>query len=251
MGLLEFFFGNKSAVSGTGQRPKSDREWQRLEKIVSTKLSQNLDRQEALEQLAAAGTARAATILLKRFNWSMDPSITDQDEKQIALDGLIAAGESALEPIREYCRRAESLTWPLKALRQIVAEESFGEELLGLLDQFDTEYMRNPEPKTQLLTILEEHRGDEVRVAVEPFLEDAAEPVRFTTVGTLFAVGLVESVPALIAALEQEESLRIRNRIAEGLAEVGWTVPEELRDACSRGLPPGFSMRGGQVTSAR
>ena len=83
------------------------------------------------------------------------------------MKGLVAAGDAALEPIRNYCKKAESLNWPLKALREIAPGERFVEEVLSLLDQFDTEYVRNVEPKLQLLKELAEHPSEEVRVAVD------------------------------------------------------------------------------------
>jgi HEAT repeat protein len=193
------------------------------------------------------GSPQAVAILLKRFNWHLDPSITDQDEKEMALEGIVAAGESALEPIREYCRKAESLTWALKALERIVSQDHLEEELLTLLDQFDTEYVRNPEPKAQLLASLAAFPSDAVRTAVEPFLEDASELVRFAAVSTVFAMSDQQSVPSLVAAIEHEESLRVKNRIAQGLSERQWTIDEAQRDACEHSLPAGFRLVGAVV----
>lgn len=235
MGIFDYFRKSEATTS-----PKVDREIARLERLVSNKLSQNLDRQDALEQLGRIGTAEAAAVLLKRFNWYLDPSITDHDEKETAVRGIVNAGEAALEPIREYCRRAEGLTWPLKALEQIVQRERFVEELLLLLDQYDTEYVRNPEPKVQLLTALEAFPLQDVRLAVEQFLEDASEPVRFAAVGTLFAVGESDAALALATTLEREESLRIKNRIAQGLTDRGWLVPEDISPAVRKSLPAGY-----------
>lgn len=235
MGLLDLF-----RKSDRSAGPKVDREIARLERLVSNKLSQNLDRQDALEQLGRIGSAESAGVLLKRFNWHLDPSITDHEEKETAVQGIVNAGEAALEPIREYCRRAEGLTWPLKALEQIVPRERFVEELLLLLDQYDTEYVRNHEPKVQLLNALEAFPQQEVRVAVEQFLEDASEPVRFAAVNTVFAMGQDDAVVALATTLEREESLRIKNRIVQGLAERAWLVPQELCAAVRKQLPNGF-----------
>ncbi len=250
MGLFDLFFGKKQTSVET-EKPKTERELQRYERLVSNKLSQNYDRQEALEQLARAGTARSAEILLKRFNWQMDPSITDQEEKQLAVEGIAAAGEAALEPIRAYCRKADSLTWPTKALRLIVPPERLEEELLALLDAFDTEYVRNPEPKVQLITLLQEFRSEDVRIATEPFLLDMSESVRFAAVNTVFSVGDAKSAPALVEAMAEEESLRVRNRIASGLSEQGWVLPEEVRSACQGALPQRYTVDGeGRVQTA-
>jgi HEAT repeat protein len=235
MGLFDFFRKSDQPASG-----KADREIARLERLVSNKLSQNFDRQDALEQLGKIASAQAAAVLLKRFNWYLDPSITDQEEKELAVRGIVAAGDAALDPIREYCRRAEGLTWPLKALSQIVTEDRFVEELLLLLDQFDTEYVRNPEPKVQLLHTLEAFAREDVRLAVEQFVEDASEPVRFAAVNATFAMVNAQSVETLAVAIEREESLRIKNRIAQGIADAKWTIPQALRAVCGAHLPPGY-----------
>ena len=247
MGLFDFL----SKKEDKAPKKTSSKELARLEKLVANKLSQNYDRQEAIEELSKMATADSAAVLLKRFNWSMDPSITDQDEKESAARGIAAAGDKALDPIREYCKRAESLTWPLKVLKEIVPRERFAEELLAVLDLFDTDYVRNSQPKVQLIAMLEEYPSEDVRVAVEPFLGDASEPVRFTAVATIFALNDSAVVPSLVAALEQEESLRVKNRIAQGLGERGWSVPDELADTCKKALPEDFTLSGDQVRRRR
>jgi HEAT repeat protein len=241
LGLFDIFSKSKE------EKPKSDKEVPRLERLVANKLSQNYDRQEAIDELSRIASAASARALLKRFDWMLDPSITDQEEKETCLRGIVAAGELALDPLRDYCKRAESLTWPIKVLKEIVPPERFVEELLSLLDLFDTEYMRNVEPKVQLLRVLEEHPNEDVRVAVEPFLADANEMVRFTAVNTTFAVSNDKSTPALVDALVAEESLRVKNRIGERLAERGWPIPEELLDAAKKALPPGFAVESARV----
>ncbi|MFO7179913.1 MAG: HEAT repeat domain-containing protein [Pseudomonadota bacterium] len=245
MGLFDLF-----KKKGEPAKP-SERELQRLERLVGSKLSQNIDRQEAIEALSRMGTRESAAALLKRFDWQLDPSITDQEEKEACLRAIVAVGEEALEPVRAYCQRAESLMWPIKVLKGIVSGEALTDELLALLDRYDTEYIRNPEPKVQLITELAEHKTDEVRTAVEPFLQDASEPVRFAAVTTLFSIGSEHSIPALVAALDEEESRRVKNRIAQGLQQHGWVIPEELREVCARGLTEEYRLTDGRVVPAR
>jgi HEAT repeat protein len=242
MGLFDFLGKKKS-----DEPRRSEREITRLQKIVGSKLSQNYDRQEAIEQLGRMATAESAAALLRRFDFTMDPSITDQEEKESAAKGITAAGEVALEPIRKYCKRAESLTWPLRVLRQIVPEDQIVDELLALLDEFDTEYVRNSEPKVQLIRALEEYVTEDVRLAVEPFMSDANEPVRFAAVTTVFAMKDESSVAAIVGALEQEESLRVKNRIAQGLSDKGWKIPDDLGDVCRSALPELFALQAGVV----
>lgn len=242
MGFFDLFTKKKDSTPSA--KPK---EVAKLERLVANKLSQNYDRQEAIAELARMGTAESAAALLKRFDWMLDPTITDQEEKENCVKGIVAAGEAALVPIRNYCKKAESLNWPLKALREIAPGERYVEELLNLLDEFDTEYVRNVEPKLQLLKELSEHPSEEVRVAVEPFMGDVSEPVRFEAVTAIFAMNDPESVPALVEQLSTEESRRIKNRIAQGLAEKGWRIPEEQGATCKSALPPGYRLVDGVV----
>jgi HEAT repeat protein len=248
MGLFDFL-GKKRQDGDAAPTVKksSSKDVSKLARVVGEKMAQNYDRQEAIEELSKMGTPEAAEALLKRFGFSMEPSITDQEEKEAAIEGIVAAGKGAILPLRRYAKKAEGLTWPLRALKRIVGEGEMVPELLALLEQFDTEYMRNPEPKIQLISVLEEYPCEEVRVAVEPFLTDVNEPVRFNAVGTVFAVNDPKSTPAFVAALAEEESLRIKNRIAAGLAQRSWAVGPELLDTVKRALPEDFSVDGERV----
>jgi len=102
--------------------------------------------------------------------------------------------------------------------------------------------VRNPEPKVQLLHALEDFPREDVRLAVEQFVEDASEPVRFAAVNAAFAMKSEESIEVFVLALPREESLRIKNRIAQGIAEAAWQVPDALRDACRSHLPPEYAL---------
>jgi hypothetical protein len=245
MGLFDLF-GKKK-----GEAPKaSSRDLDRWGRLLANKFSQNLDRQDAIAELSRLGTAESAKALLRRFDWQLDPSITDQEEKENCLQAIVAVGEPALEPVRNYAQKAESLMWPMKVMKGVLSGEELTNELLTLLDQFDTEYTRNVEPKVQLIAELAEHKTDDVRVALEPFLQDASEPVRFAAVTSLFAIANAASVPALVEALAHEESLRVKNRIAQGLAQQAWDVPEGLRPACQKALPGGYRLEGAVVRGA-
>ena len=246
MGLFDLFSrrGSGEAKPEKGANP---RELARLARLVSNKMSQNYDRQDAIEELSKMANADSSRALLRRFDFSMEPSITDQDEKEAAARGIVAAGAASLGPIRDYCARADSLTWPVKVLRQIVPNDELVSELLALLEQFDTEYMRNPEPKIQLVSMLEEYPLPQVRDAVKPFLTDVNESVRFHAAGTLFRMANEDTVSALVEALVEEESLRVKNRIARGLQQAAWEMPPALAEKCAAALPTGFEVQNGKV----
>jgi hypothetical protein len=234
MGLFDLF--KSSDKKDTPKTPAS--KWAgRIEKRA-----QNYDRQEAIQALGEMATADAVTALLKRFTFHMDPSITDQEEKDSAFRGILRAGKDAIVPVRAFAARAESLAWPMKILAELVSGDEYVEELLRWLSKWDTEYAKFVEPKVQLLAALEEHKHPAIREAVERFLEDVNEPARFHAGSTLLAQEDTAAVPALAHLLGDEESVRVRTRIAEGLASRGWPIPEDERSAVGKALPSGFSL---------
>jgi hypothetical protein len=238
MGLFDLFKGGGGKDKKERSKGSPADKWaDRMEKRA-----QNYDRQEAIQALSEMGTPDAVAVLLKRFTFRMDPSITDQEEKDSAFRGILKAGREALEPVRTFAEKAESLAWPMKILAEIVGPEEYIDELLQWLSKWDTEYAKFIDAKVQLLSELEEHKHPRIRAEVERFLEDVNESARFHAAATLLAQDDDASVPALATLLGEEESVRVRNKIADGLAARGWAIPEELRESAGKALPPAFAM---------
>jgi hypothetical protein len=266
MGLLDFFRKNAPQTEAPA-RPADkkgyvDKKVASLSRTASNKRAQAYDRDEALRRLIDIGTVEAADALLQRFTPKVDPSITDLEEKQLAFDGIVTIGrgqkgkrladvgkdpkEVSDAPLTEaelgeisaavidrtvsYCRSAENLTWALKVLRALEDDERYERTLLALLGDFDTEYTRNVEPKVNLLAALEEVVSPRVRAAVEAYLDDANETVRFHAVETTYKQGSEASIAPLCALLAKEESVRVKNKVAEGMIRLGWKLPEALRE---------------------
>lgn len=245
MGLFDFFKSKKT--SETGNEPVVDKNVRRLGRVAADKHAQNYDRSDAIQSLAMMGTSDSAAALLKRFTFYIDPSITDQEEKDAAFAGVLAAKDNAIQPIRDFCQRAESLTWPLKMLEQLLPEDGYVDELLNLLSRYDSEYTKNSEPKLQLISELERRKRDDLLEAVEPFLQDVNEPVRFHAVSTVFAQEDPNAVGAICDALIEEESVRVKNRICEALVARKWEIPEGRRTDIKGAIPNGFYLDGALV----
>jgi hypothetical protein len=235
MGLFDLFKGGDG-----GARPKTSSAAKWADRI--DKRAQNYDRQEAIHALSELGTADAVTILMKRFTFHADPSITDQEEKDSAFRGVLRAGTDAVAPVRAFAERAESLAWPMKIMKELLGEEEYVEELLRWLSRWDTEYAKFIDPKIQILTALEEHHHPRLREEVERFLEDVNEPARFHAASTLLAHGDAAALPALVKLLLDEESVRVRMKVAEGLLARGWRIPDADRTAARKVLPPPFAV---------
>lgn len=251
MGLFDFLKGGAKPKQD-GPQSRAERKLDGLIRTASDKRAQQYDRDEALRKLIEVGTPEAAEGLLKRFSVKVDPSITDEDEKQLAFDGIVAIGTgrrtpsdgstvddprlAVVEHVRMYCRSAENLTWALKVLRALEGDDEYEGELLALLGEHDTEYTRNVEPKVNLLAALESVKTPTARSAVEGYLRDVNETVRYHAVQTLFEQGDEGALSSLVALLAEEESMRITNKVAEGLAQHGWSVPEALQGALRTAL---------------
>src|SRR5271166_601922 len=102
MGLFDRFRGASADKKASPAAKWADR---------VEKRAQNYDRQEAIQALSEMATSDAAEVLLKRFTFHIDPSITDQEEKDSAFRGILRVGKGAIEPVRTFAARAESLAW--------------------------------------------------------------------------------------------------------------------------------------------
>ncbi len=237
MGFFGLFGKKKSALEKHAER-------------AANKRAQHPDRWEsiqALGKMATSGEAEerpaAVAALLERFPFVVDPTINDGEEKDAAFRWICDAGtDVALEPIRAALRKHESLSWPLKCLEALVSENDVVDEMIALLSDMGTEYQRDPQRKLQLLGTLEQRVHPKIAHAVAPFFEDVNETARFHAVGAALAQEEAEEiVPQLVAALAEEDSVRVKLRVLEGMAEQGFRLGDNT-DAVQ--LPEGWTIDG-------
>lgn len=234
MGLFDFF---KSSPEATIQKHAAR---------VADKRAQSPDRWESIQALGALKSAEAVKALLPRFKFYVDPSITDNDEKDETFRLICAVGADAIPPTRAFALKAESLSWPLKILERLASDSEMVEVLVGLLAKMDVEYERDPQRKLQVLQALEERKDPRIAAAVERFLEDVNETARFHAVlAVLRQDDAADHRKALEATLAREESVRVKARLLEAFAQQGWSVLAEggaTKDAITKALPPGWSL---------
>ena len=215
---------------------------------VSDKRGMAPDRWEAIQALSKIDSEEAVSALLVRFTFYVDPTITDQEEKDGVFSMIVGKGELAVGPVLRFARKAESLAWPLKMLDRLLPADKFMETALDLLSEMDTEYERDPQRKLQLLGELEARRAPGIVATVLPFLDDVHEPARFHAASAVLAQEEREQArEALASLLAKEESMRIKARILQGFAEYGWSVPAEAQLR----LPDGFRIGPDGVPQSR
>ena len=233
-------FGKKSEGSGSpAVRKHAER--------VANKRAQAYDRWESIQALAQMRTQEAVAALLPRFTFYVEPSITDQEEKDAAFAGIVDAGAVGLEAVVAFLKKSDSISWPLKMLDKIVPSELVLAQLLDLLAGMDVEYERDPERKIQILTTLAERKDPRVADAVVRFLTDANETVRFAAVGALVGQDACAAHrEALLACLCSDDSVRVRNRIFDAFAAAGISVSPEQERVRAR-LTAGYTLDAGFV----
>ncbi|MDB4946546.1 MAG: hypothetical protein JWP97_6080 [Labilithrix sp.] len=249
MGLFDFLKSKNGSSSKDGEKKpepaaRKSNAAARWAEAAGSKRAQAYDRQEAIQELCKLRSPEAVEALLKRFTFATDPSITDQEEKEAAFEGIVAAGRDGIEPVRAFAARAESVSAPIRILKAVLNEDEVVEELLVWLARWDTEYAKFVDPKLQVLQALEEYKHPKIRAAVEPFLQDFTEQARLHAGVATLAQDDPEAVGPLLAAFLEEESVRIRGRIADGFIAKGWDVPEEHRDAIRKVLPSQYAIDG-------
>jgi HEAT repeat protein len=236
MGLLDIF------------KSKDERAERSREKTISralNKFAQSPDRLRALENLLADGSEEALFGMMRRFGFAYDKSIEDEHEKEWVCDALVSKGVAALPAVRRYLKSADSVSWPLRVLGQVASsKEEELEVLKEVLERHEPGYERDPTKKIQVLSHLGHMKNEGISALVVPYLEDMDEGVRYTAAETLLTHKNSEvSAKPLLAAFtsDTEESLRLRQRIADGFAELKWPVGD-ARAAVEKKLPDAYKL---------
>lgn len=215
------------------------------------KYAQSIDRMKHLEALRDDGHEDALLGLCKRFGVVYDKSIEDEQEKEWVFDVLVAKGPAVMGALKKYLFAADSISWPLRVLSKIAANRSEELDVVKLvLDRHEPGYERDPSKKMQLLSRLGSLKEPRAAALIAPYLADMDEGVRFTAVEALLRQKNEEAAREPLLDLfvsDKEESLRIRIRIAEGFADLGWLVHGH-RGTVEKKLPDGFQIdREGHV----
>lgn len=206
---------------------------------------------QAQKDKAADRVEAIVAALLPRFTFYTDPTITDQEEKDLAFRVVMDAGKDGVPAIRTFMARSESLSWPAKMLDRLLPADEVVGHLLALLEGMDTDYQRDPQRKLQLLQSLEERRDPRIAAVVARFLEDANETARFHAVGAVLGQAEAEAHrDALAKILPGEESVRVKGRVLEGFAARGWDLGP-ARGALEKAPPPGWRVSPEGVPARR
>lgn len=239
MGLKDLF--NSSARSKT-----------RLDKLVKTVTSpytQSGDRYAAMEQLLADGSEAALIGIFRRFTIVSTKSIEDEEEKGWAYRQLSGLGTKVLPAARAFCLEHDNVAWALRIIEDVADEAEEWEILDALLERHPPGYERDPKKKLQILTHLADIDDPRVALVLAGYLGDSDEGVRYFAAEQLLDIGdEAQSKQALVERLcdPQEDSVRLRTKILDGLVALGWDVSADAERIRPR-LGNEHDLRGGKL----
>ena len=221
---------------------------------VNTKIKPD-DRRPALDLLAESGSDEAITALLGRLTFNYDNNmVSDEEEKTFVYETLVHLGlERVLPSLRKHLQGARSLSWGLRLASELCDAETIWTLISEILQAMEPGYTRDPTRKLQVLTFVGELEDERAVDALIPYTEDHDESVRFNVVEGLLQHENEKAREPLIKLLidEDEESLRIKNRICEGFIANGWTV-KGYRGSVEKALAEDFVVDGkGRIKAKR
>ncbi len=203
----------------------SERQISRSLKSVIQTHGDPANRVAAMERLAGWKTPAAAAALLRRFTIQVPQETMDLEEKQYTVRLLTEMGSTAVEPIMNFLRTEAEVTWPVRALREILPKDQFIAALKDTLELLGSAYTRWPEAKVVLIEHLPEEAFPLVRETILRFLEDEDDDVCIAAADYLARTGDDGVRERLIETLLNAEFRpRVRGRIFELFCDREWPV---------------------------
>lgn len=179
----------------------------------------------AMQRLAGWKSPEAATALLRRFTIQVPQETMDLEEKQYTVKLLAEMGRAAVEPILSFLRSEPEVTWPVRALREILPHDEYMAALKDTLDRLAAGYTRWPEAKVVLVEHLPEDALPQVRSVILGFLDDEDDDV---CIAAAFYLARHEDEDVrerlLETLLNAEARPRVRGRIFELFCDREWPV---------------------------
>src|SRR5437868_5707092 len=200
----------------------------RLQKKASAKFGPAENRQGAIEELGALKTEAAVEALLLRYTFRVDPGITDDEEKARVLALIVQAGaEAALPAVKRFILGRDEISWPLRALSDLLPEAEVVKFLVEVARKVGSEYSRVPEKKVLLLHALKMHKAAEITPVVLPFLEDMDDEVQIAAAEVIAQQGDPAGREPLIQHFLKSHAgsnARVTEALAGIFAETPWDV---------------------------
>lgn len=234
MGLFDFF------------SPSEDAQLKKHVKRVKNLNAQPEERQMSAHWLADNGSEAAVVGLLARFGMNYEQRMKDAKEKDFVYELLLDIGTSASDPIRAWSMKNTAFAYPLRVIEKVEGQQAAIDLLLEMLGREVDPF--KPEKKRQILIKLADYHDERIVQRVPACLADFDEGIRYAAAEALLAQETDEVRADLAVALanREEESNRLRVRIAEAFHKRNWVLGESSEAVESR-PPVGWTVRSGQL----
>ncbi len=245
MGLLDVFDKEKRRKNAIARNIRK----------LQQKYGQSDIRSRAVVALRDDGSEEAIYGLLQRYKVSVDPSITDQEEKQWVREVVADFGTQAIGPISKFVHREAEVMWPLRILADIRGTGEAVELACETLRKAASEYQRDHTKKVTLLKHLValEASRPEVVETVELLLEDMDGDTVIAAVEALARLDEKgESRNKVLEVLKERgrENIRLKLEIFRVLVETGWSV-KGFRPTVEELLEEPFYLTGDGIMKQR
>jgi len=237
MGFMDLFISDEKKIRNR-QRTLTNRD------------SQAEDREIAARWLADNGSGKALLSLLSRFDMQLEHQIHDRDERELIFALGMSIGEPIIKPLRAHLKKCKKFAMPIRLFHQLQGEKKTVEFVFELLEIELKKDDFKAGKKTDMLVWLTEYRHERAIEAATPFLKDFDEAVRCAAAEVIISQQDDAGRDVLEAAFAnpEEESNRLRARLAEVFSSRRWTVVNT--EAVEANLPPGHRIADGRVATS-
>lgn len=238
MGFFDFFTGGEAGALKKHVKRMKNLNAQAEERMISA------------EWLADNGTDEAIIGLLGRYAVVYEQRMKDTQEKDRVYELLKSLGPRVCDPIRQWVRKNEQFAVPLRIIDELEGHTAAVDVLLEMLGREVDPF--KPEKKRQILIRLADYRDERIVERVPAVLHDFDEGVRYAAAEALLSQETDAVRDDLAAALanREEESNRLRVRLAEAFHKRGWSLSEAHAEAVADRPPHGWTMDGTRLQHA-
>jgi HEAT repeat protein len=237
-------FLDKLGIGGS-RVEREERGIRKLQKKTMEKFGPAENRQGAIEELGKMRSPRAIEALLMRYTIRTDPGITDDEEKQRVLALIHEAGAAvAAEPVKAFILSRDEISWPLKAISDLLPEEEVVGFLVSVLRKTGSEYSRVPEKRVLLLHAAALHLSPDLVPVLLPFLDDMEDEVQIAAAQALAAQKDERAREPLLKrflSAHEGSNARVREALAGLLADSGFDV-KGYTPKVEAALPPAYKL---------
>lgn len=233
MGLFDFWMSEDQKIAGH-------------QRTLTDKNQQAEDREKSARWLLDNGGPKGLVALLTRFDMSLENQLKDSGEKEFVYGLVASKGDEVIRPLDRHLEKCRHVAHPLRLYVERRGETAAIERVFAVLELERSKDDFKPEKKTDLLVWLAGHRHPGAAEVAARFLTDFDEGVRYAAVEVILAQGENVGREALLGVLtnREEESNRLRIRVAGVFAQRRWDVPEGTP------MPAGFTVQDGRVVAA-